>query len=76
MRASSAQLSHVYEANACGLYSGAFIGAYAVEYIRQQRQEVWHIQKAVAQGCKAVARTIEQVGAQDSLPWAEEIDPR
>ncbi|KKA22723.1 hypothetical protein T310_3266 [Rasamsonia emersonii CBS 393.64] len=52
-----------------------FVGTYAVEYIRQkQRGEEWDIRKAIARACKASARTIERLGAQESIPWADEID--
>lgn len=63
------------KANACIHYRDTFVGTYAVEYIRQkQRGEEWDIRKAIARACKASARTIERLGAQESIPWADEID--
>ncbi|KAL4747500.1 Ribokinase-like protein [Aspergillus terricola var. indicus] len=51
-----------------------FVGMYAVEYIRQKQQGQWDIAKAVRRACKASARTIERFGAQESIPWANEVD--
>ena len=51
-----------------------FVGYYTMEYVRQREQGVWDIRKAVELGCKAASKTIEQIGAQDSIPWADEID--
>jgi ribokinase len=45
-----------------------------MEYIRQKQLDQWDISKAVARACKASARTIERLGAQESIPWADEID--
>ena len=58
--------------------SDTFIGAYAVEFVKQKRghQEaggVWDIKKAVEFACKASARTIESYGPQESIPWADEV---
>lgn len=55
--------------------SDTFVGTYALEYVRQMhRGEVWDIKKAVELGCKAAAHTIRQLGAQDSIPWADDLD--
>lgn len=51
-----------------------FVGNYATEYIRQTQLGKWDISKAVSRACKASARTIERLGAQESIPWADEID--
>ena len=51
-----------------------FVGNYAAEYIRQKQLGEWDISKAVARACKASARTIERLGAQESIPWADETD--
>ncbi|CAN8105944.1 unnamed protein product [Discula destructiva] len=51
-----------------------FVGYYATEYIRQKRLGEWDIDLAVARACKAAARTIQHVGAQESIPWSDEID--
>lgn len=57
------------------MVSDTFVGNYALEYVRQrQRREEWNIQRAVERGCRAATRTIEQLGAQESIPWADEID--
>jgi ribokinase len=55
--------------------SDTFVGTYALEYVRQkQRAEPWDIRRAVERGCRAAAKTCEQLGAQESIPWADEID--
>lgn len=56
------------------MVSDTFVGNYALECVRQkQRREEWNIQKAVERGCRAATRTIEKLGAQDAIPWADEI---
>jgi len=55
--------------------SDSFIGAYAVDYVRQKhRGEKFDIVQAITFASKAAARTIEAIGAQESLPWADEMD--
>jgi sugar/nucleoside kinase (ribokinase family) len=55
--------------------SDTFTGAYAAEYVRQQRCEKgWDIKSAVRRACAAGALTVMQAGAQDGIPWADEID--
>ncbi|KAK6331730.1 hypothetical protein TWF718_002273 [Orbilia javanica] len=52
-----------------------FVGAYAVGYVRnKQAQGKWNIAKAVKRACKASAMTIQHFGAQESIPWSDEID--
>jgi len=50
------------------------VGNYAKDYIKQKQLGQWDISKAVARACQASARTIERLGAQESIPWADEID--
>ncbi|KAK0289120.1 hypothetical protein LTS00_009338 [Friedmanniomyces endolithicus] len=53
----------------------SFIGAYAVDYVRQKhRGEKFDIVQAITFASKAAARTIEAIGAQESLPWADEME--
>ncbi|KAL9123642.1 MAG: hypothetical protein Q9217_006943 [Psora testacea] len=52
----------------------SFLGAYVVEFVRQKRKEEWNIEKAIDFTIKAAARTIEQLGSQTALPWADEIE--
>jgi len=56
-------------------YRDTFVGTYAVEYVRQKLQGRWDISEAIARACRASARTIERLGAQESIPWSDEIDP-
>ena len=51
-----------------------FVGMYAVEYVQQKNRGEWVTEKAIKHACKASARTIERLGAQDSIPWIDEID--
>lgn len=51
-----------------------FVGNYAMEYMRQKQMGEWDIGKAIARACKASARTIERLGAQEAIPWADEMD--
>jgi hypothetical protein len=57
------------------LFRDTFVGTYAVEYVKQKQHGKWDIRAAVERACKASARTIEQLGAQESIPWADEVDP-
>ena len=54
--------------------SDTFVGTYSVEYIKQKKLGEWDIRKAVVRCCSASARTIERLGAQESIPWADEIE--
>ncbi|KAF2228920.1 ribokinase, partial [Viridothelium virens] len=51
-----------------------FTGAYASEYIRQKEAGQWHIKRAVIRANKAAALMITKLGAQQGIPWADEID--
>ncbi|KAF2115016.1 Ribokinase-like protein [Lophiotrema nucula] len=51
-----------------------FTGAYASEYLRQKETGQWDIRKAVVRANKAAALTITHLGAQQGIPWANEID--
>lgn len=37
------------------------------------RQGQFDIEKAISRACKAAARTIEQLGCQESIPWKDEL---
>ncbi|KAL9097518.1 MAG: hypothetical protein Q9165_000414 [Trypethelium subeluteriae] len=52
----------------------AFTGAYASEYLRQKEAGQWDIKRAVIRANKAAALTITKLGAQQGIPWADEID--
>ncbi|KAK0101957.1 hypothetical protein ONS95_001234 [Cadophora gregata] len=51
-----------------------FTGAYASDYLRQKAKGAWEIESAVIRANKAAAITSQTVGAQDGIPWADEID--
>lgn len=54
--------------------SDSFLGAYAMEFVRQKRKGLWNIEKALDFASKAAAHTIEHLGSQTALPWADEIE--
>lgn len=54
--------------------SAAFTGAYASEYLRQKTAGNWDIKSAIIRANKAAALTIGKLGAQEGIPWADEID--
>ena len=51
-----------------------FTGAYASEYLRQKEAGQWDIKRTVDRANKAAALTITKMGAQQGIPWADEID--
>ncbi|KAF2261000.1 Ribokinase-like protein [Lojkania enalia] len=51
-----------------------FVGTYGADYVKQKRKGVWDIRKAVWRACMAAARTIERLGAQEAMPWLDEIE--
>ena len=51
-----------------------FVGAYAIEVVRQKRVGTWDIGKAVKWACKAATRAVEGQGAQEAIPWGNEIE--
>ena len=58
-----------------GVTRDTFTGAYASDYLRQKAKgKNWDIRRAVLRANKAAAITIQSVGAQDGIPWADEID--
>lgn len=54
--------------------SDTFTGAYASEYLRQKTAGNWDIKSAIIHANKAAAITIGKLGAQEGIPWADEID--
>lgn len=61
------------EANMSVMSRDTFNGNYAVEYVEQIQQGSFDIERAISRACKASARTIEQLGCQESIPWKDEI---
>lgn len=63
-----------------GSFRETFIGAYAVEYLRQvsigprKKEGDWNIEAAVQRGCKAASYILSHEGCIYPLPWANEID--
>ncbi len=44
-----------------GSFRDTFTGNYVLEYVRPKQHDTWDIKKAVERGCKAAARTMEQL---------------
>ena len=57
-----------------GTIRDTFTGAYASDYLRQKAEGKWDIRSAVDRANKAAALTIQSVGAQHGIPWADDID--
>lgn len=57
-----------------GTFLDTFTGAYASEYLRQKEAGQWDIKRAVNRANKAAALKITRLGAQQGIPWADEID--
>ncbi|KAK3389738.1 Ribokinase-like protein [Podospora didyma] len=54
--------------------SDAFIGAYAVEILRQiKANEEENISRAMEMGIKAVGCTVTNIGSMDSIPWRDDV---
>jgi hypothetical protein len=51
-----------------------FTGVYAAEYLQQKQDGEWNIRAAVERACRASALTITRFGAQEGIPWSDEID--
>ncbi|KAH8894572.1 Ribokinase-like protein [Thozetella sp. PMI_491] len=63
-----AEKAHVVDTTAAG---DTFVGAYALQAVRPG----FDIEKAVRMANKAAARTVEKKGAQESIPWQDELSP-
>ncbi|KAI4141409.1 MAG: hypothetical protein LQ340_007656 [Diploschistes diacapsis] len=51
-----------------------FVGAYAVEWVKQKQQNKWNLGVAVAFANQAAAKTIQKVGCLESIPWASDLE--
>lgn len=69
----AAPVESVVDTTAAG---DTFIGAYAVQIVKKDAFDTAEMDEIMAVACKASARTVERKGAQDSIPWADEIDKR
>lgn len=71
----AAEVKKVVDTTAAG---DTFVGAYAVEFIkadhgRSAKEGGWDIESAVGWACRAAGRTVEKAGAQDAIPWMNEV---
>lgn len=62
----AAKVKKVVDTTAAG---DTFCGAYAVEFVRGEKK----VEDAVRWACRAAGRTVEKTGAQDAIPWADEV---
>ncbi|KAK3324135.1 Ribokinase-like protein [Cercophora scortea] len=50
-----------------------FVGQYALEAVAVKEGEEFDVERAVRKANRASARTVERAGAQDSIPWRDEL---
>lgn len=50
-----------------------FVGAYAILWVKEKQGGKWDLRSTVEYACKASAQTIQQVGCQESIPWASDL---
>jgi ribokinase len=67
------EVDKVVDTTGCG---GVFIGAYAVQYIRQKFSPGggFDIARAVTWAARAAAVKAESIGSLDGIPWEDELD--
>lgn len=66
-----AEKAKVVDTTAAG---DTFVGMYALEVVTAAKKgEVFDIEAAVKKANKAAAKTVERAGAQDSIPWRDEL---
>ena len=56
------------------LYRDTFVGAYAIDFVRQKSRGTWDIRHAVEFASKAAAQQIQKKGALEAVPWADELN--
>lgn len=67
---SAEKVKEVVDTTAAG---DTFVGQYALEVVSSKGQGEFAIGNAVRKANKAAARTVERKGAQDSIPWRDEL---
>ncbi|KAK3955452.1 Ribokinase-like protein [Pseudoneurospora amorphoporcata] len=66
-----AEKAKVVDTTAAG---DTFVGMYALEVVTAAKKgERFDIERAVRKANKAAAKTVERAGAQDSIPWRDEL---
>ncbi|KAI0553450.1 Ribokinase-like protein [Xylaria curta] len=50
-----------------------FVGQYALDVVGAERGAAFDIEAAVHKANRAAAKTVEKLGAQDSIPWRDEL---
>ncbi|KAK4112071.1 ribokinase-like protein [Canariomyces notabilis] len=65
-----AEKANVVDTTAAG---DTFVGRYALDAVGKKDAE-FDIETAVSKANKAAAKTVERVGAQDSIPWRDELE--
>ncbi|KAL2171693.1 hypothetical protein VTG60DRAFT_1989 [Thermothelomyces hinnuleus] len=67
-----AEKAKVVDTTAAG---DTFVGQYALDaVVAKKGGEVFDIEAAVRKANKAAAKTVEKAGAQDSIPWRDELE--
>ncbi|KAI1083501.1 Ribokinase-like protein [Whalleya microplaca] len=65
-----AEKARVVDTTAAG---DTFVGRYALEVVAVAEGERFDVEGAVRAANRAAARTVERMGAQDSIPWRDEL---
>ncbi|KAK3318269.1 Ribokinase-like protein [Apodospora peruviana] len=65
-----AEKAKVVDTTAAG---DTFVGQYALEVVQTGKKGVFDVEMAVKKANRAAAKTVERAGAQDSIPWRDEL---
>jgi ribokinase len=67
----AAEKATVVDTTAAG---DTFVGRYALDAVGMMKGEGFDIEAAVRRANRAAAKTVEKAGAQDSIPWRDELE--
>jgi len=65
-----AEKAKVVDTTAAG---DTFVGMYALEVVGREKGGKFDVEGAVRKANRAAAKTVERKGAQDSIPWRDEL---
>ena len=58
-----------------GVFRDTFVGAYAVQWVKEKHGGNWDLRSTVQYACQASAHIIQHVGCQEPIPWASDLIP-
>ena len=67
----AAEKTTVFDTTAAG---DTFVGAYSLAVVSGGKGELFDMEDAVRTANKAAAKTVQKKGAQDSIPWKDELE--